>query len=163
MLILTDEEKIRFWEKVQKTDTCWIWTGGTFKFGHGRFWVKALNNGHYTHRIAFFLKYGHLPKPPQCILHNCPGGDNPRCVNPDHLWIGTRADNNQDKASKGRAWSHQGEDNKCAILTEKQVLEIKEKYATGAFTQTELGKLYGVSQSNVYLIVSGKNWAHLNK
>jgi HNH endonuclease len=88
----------RFWDKVEKTPTCWIWTGGTARFGHGlrredkhlRFAVAS--------RFSWELHFGPVPDG-LCVLHHC---DNPPCVRPDHLFLGTKADNTADMMAKGR-------------------------------------------------------------
>lgn len=91
----------RFWEKVNKTDSCWLWTAaiyskrkpyGVFQQGQGRGTIKA-------HVWSYTQAKGDTND--LCVLHTC---DNPRCVNPDHLFLGTRADNNKDMENKGRAW-----------------------------------------------------------
>lgn len=86
-------------EKVEKTENgCWIWIPkgnpyGMFFIGKGQHT--------YSHRAAYILFVGPIPKRMH-VCHNCPDGDNPRCVNPGHLWLGTAADNNADCRDKGR-------------------------------------------------------------
>lgn len=89
----------RFWEKVHKTPTCWIWTASTTEFGYGQ--LLADGKRQDAHRLSWVLHYGPIPEG-KCVLHNCPGGDNPACVRPDHLWLGTKKDNAQDALQKGR-------------------------------------------------------------
>lgn len=97
--------EIRFWTRVNKTDSCWIWVGQKRhgKLPYGMLWIKE--NGklvsRMAHRISWELHNGEIPKN-QCVLHDCPFGDNPSCVNPKHLWLGTRIENNKDRDSKGR-------------------------------------------------------------
>lgn len=96
LLIAKGDSVERFWSKVDKTGDCWNWTAGTFHFGHGKFrlngkMVKA-------HRLAYELLVGDFDKS-LCVLHKC---DNPRCVNPEHLFLGTKGDNNSDMTAKGR-------------------------------------------------------------
>ena len=94
----------RFWAKVQKTDSCWLWTAAKNRFGYGRFML----NGKVVraHRVAWTLAYGQIPEGAgfhgTCVLHLC---DNPMCVNPSHLVLGTQGENCRDMASKGRAWN----------------------------------------------------------
>ena len=87
----------RFWAGVQKTETCWIWTGDTVK-GYGRLRdnVKPI----LTHRLSWEIAYGPIPNG-LCVLHRC---DNPPCARPDHLFLGTKLDNMQDSVNKGRHW-----------------------------------------------------------
>jgi len=77
-------------------DECWEWRGGRHTFGHGSKRIKGVM--HYTHRLAWAWVNGPIPEG-MCVLHHC---DNPPCVNPNHLFLGTKADNNHDKMAKGR-------------------------------------------------------------
>lgn len=94
----------RFWEKVQKTDSCWPWTGFLNHFGYG----NISSGGRYgrpirAHRVSWELHNGPIPDG-LFVLHNCPSGDNPACVNPAHLWLGTKLQNSRDMMAKGRWW-----------------------------------------------------------
>ena len=92
----------RFWKHVQKTDSCWLWTGATDEARYGK--IRSASSTHElvgAHRVSWELAYGPIPDD-LWVLHNCPGGDNPSCVNPDHLFLGTNSDNMLDAAKKGR-------------------------------------------------------------
>lgn len=90
---------IRFWEKVRSDSpqACWEWIGRRLPFGHGHFDV-AHGQPMLAHRYSWELVNGTIPDD-LCVLHRC---DNPPCVNPAHLFLGTRTDNNRDKSAKGR-------------------------------------------------------------
>lgn len=99
---VTEGEARRFWSKVQKNgeDQCWVWTAKKFRFGYGQFQFRR--GSYIAHRISWVIAHGPIPDG-MCVLHNCPDGDNPSCVNPSHLWLGTTQDNIRDCVAKGRS------------------------------------------------------------
>ena len=98
----TPKEIDRFWSKVEVTDDCWYWTGGTTLHGYGNAWMGGTN--HRAHRVAYELAYGDIPDGYD-VCHRC---DTPPCCNPDHLWLGTRGENNTERDAKGRNRRYDG-------------------------------------------------------
>lgn len=88
---------VRFWAKVAKSDGCWEWTGPRLPRGYGV--IRADGRQTYAHRVSWLLHFGPIPDR-AFVLHHC---DNPPCVNPAHLWVGSQADNVRDMIAKGRA------------------------------------------------------------
>jgi hypothetical protein len=148
---LSPEE--RFWAYVEKTDGCWVWTGYRDPSGYGRLSIK--NIPVLAHRFSYQL-HCHEITSDQHLLHTC---DNPRCVNPSHLMIGTQADNNKDMFAKGRGRPavHLGTDHGMSKLTEAQVLEIR---ASKEPPQVIANRL-GVSRRQVRDIINRRSWRHL--
>lgn len=167
---LTEKQLRNFWKKVSKLNgdnACWIWSASKYSFGYGAFGIST-GRATYAHRVSYQLKHGPIDCD-ICVLHNCPcGEDNPSCVNPAHLWLGTRIDNNKDCIRKGRARHPKfkktpeqcvrGERVNTAKLTIQQVVEIRENYAKGKVTQQYLADYYGVTQVAISLILRMKNW-----
>ena len=160
----TTEE--RFWSKVDRSggpDACWPWLAGRGKNGYGWF-RSASGDQRGAHRSSWELSIGPIP-PGLCVCHSC---DNPPCVNPAHLWLGTHTDNNVDKMVKGRA--SKGESHsKClhpargerarSKLSSDAVLKIRE--LAGTISQSKIGVMFGISQAHVSEIVLRKVWTHI--
>lgn len=140
----------RFWKKVDKTDTCWNWTAYTHK-GRGMF--RMHKRMLYAPRVSWFLAHGVWPS--AYILHTC---DNPSCVNPDHLFEGTQADNMRDMVAKARQAMHRGEKNGRCKTDLETVNKIKSLLQEGLrpCTIRDLGFNYSL----VRKIKSGQNWKH---
>lgn len=88
----------RFWIKVRKTRTCWLWRRAKSAHGYGQFHYFMGHKQIAAHRVSWLLAYGEIPEG-MCVLHDC---DNPVCVNPNHLFLGTQKDNIHDMQYKGR-------------------------------------------------------------
>ena len=145
----------RFEEKFTKTDTCWLWHANKLPKGYGLF--KLHGTMARAHRVAYELYKGPFEKTLH-VLHTC---DNPSCVNPDHLWLGTNADNVKDKKMKGRAQGFQGAENPRALLTKDQVIEMRALWATKQISQGRLAKQFGIKLGTVSGIVNGTAWRDL--
>ena len=157
----------RFWSHVRKTDTCWLWTGSKRNKGYGAFvWsYRDMVIQGRAHRFSWELVNGKIPKG-LCCLHKC---DNPSCVRPDHLWIGTKKDNNADMVAKNRhvpGGTHCGSFGKwkrgaChhnAKLTHEIVYEIRKDHSTG-MGYIRLGKKYGISMTCARKVVKNITWS----
>lgn len=142
----------RFWKRVTKTEGCWLWEG-TIRGGYGSLQVSRIRT--MAHRYSWSLKFGEIPKGAQ-ILHKC---DNPLCVNPDHLFPGTQGENIADMIEKDR--QAKGERNASSKLKETDVIEIRDKYASGVWSLSGLAADYGVSIHTVYMAVKHRTWRHV--
>lgn len=147
---LTDEQLKRFWAKVNKRepDACWEWTAWTIKGGYGQYRIG--DSKYLTHRISYSIANGDPGK--LCVCHRC---DNPKCVNPIHLWLGTLQEDMKDRDQKGR--QARGETQGLSELTENQVREI---IASGDSHQG-LANQYGVTRANISYIKRGETWKHI--
>lgn len=136
----------RFWAKVDKSGECWTWTGGTIAFGHGQFHVTlpSGNRNYLAHRFSWFLAHGQEAPLPLCVLHRC---DNPPCVRPSHLFLGTKKDNTQDMLGKGRNVS-------VRKFSDDAVQAIRDDRTELGLTYRELAKRHGVSLIHAYDIVN---------
>ena len=159
---VTEELSRKFDERyvVVSESGCWIWTGES-RDGYGRFKKPAARKDKReyisAHRYSFTRFNGAIPDG-MCVCHSC---DVPACVNPDHLWLGTHADNVSDRNAKGRSSGGrlQGESSPQSKLTEKMVAEIFNCQKPLA----EIAKEYGLAKSHVSRIKNGQTWQHITK
>ena len=136
----------RFMKYIMKTDHCWIWTGAKLPRGYGRFYYRG--KPRYAHRVSIEILGGQCPRDDQVVMHSC---DNPQCVNPEHLSIGTQTDNMRDAAAKGRTvnvndWS--GNNNPKSKLSTDQVREIQRRLSLGE-RPVDLSIEFGVTRTRV--------------
>lgn len=162
LIDMTKQDIDRFWSKVRKCrNGCWEWQGWKTKRGYGHFNFKG--RPFRAHRISWFLKTGSLsefnPFEISCILHKC---DNPSCVNPEHLFIGTQQDNADDMVQKNRLpkISRVGQNNGHVKLTEECVINIRREYTEGVLRK-ELRERYNVSKTAISAIINRRRWVHI--
>jgi len=144
----------RFMRHVVKTPDHWLWVGHKNRCGYG-VWDDKSNDTYLAHRWSWLLHIGPINKD-ILVLHRC---DTPACVKPGHLFLGTHADNVDDKVTKGRQLK--GEQIKSHKLTESMIAEIRSLYKTGLYYQGDLGEKYGVDRRTIGQIVSLKTWKHI--
>ena len=150
----------RFWSNVALSDDsdpgrCWLWFGPVGHNGYGLFSESRWR--YRAHRLAYSLCVGPIPDG-FYVCHRC---DNPACVRPSHLFLGTAADNVRDMVSKSRNNPNRGRHNGRAKLTEAAVREIRAGYAAGGVTQAEIADRFGVSRSMVQFVLNRGNWKHV--
>jgi hypothetical protein len=144
----------RFWEKINKLDECWEWTGSLTKSGYGKISLGGrASKFEDTHRVAWRLTHGEIAVG-LCVCHKC---DNKKCVNPDHLFLGTQKENIADMVRKGRANKRKGTKVHTCKLNEELVREIR----ASDLSNTELANKYGVRQPTICNIRNYKYWKHV--
>ena len=155
-LSITPLDEKRFWDKVDKTENCWLWRGCVDHFGYGRFGVKhdTVKKTFLAHRVSFLLAGG-SSSVSGCVLHKC---DVPNCVAPHHLYAGTRTENSRDMVSKGR--SARGERHSQAVLKDSDIPAIRAMWAKGV-KQKQIAKMFSVTRPTISMIVNGHLWSHV--
>lgn len=150
----------RFWSKVKKTSHCWHWQGGKFKHGYGAFWFNGKNVK--AHRFSWEQFNGRIPKGTGyhgiCVCHAC---DNPSCVNPKHLFLGTNQDNRIDCVKKNRHNVAKGMGHYGTFFKNRDIKHIRSLYEKGSDTQQNIADKYGVSRSLISMIVNRVVWKHI--
>jgi len=140
--------------KINTVTGCWDWTASVAGKGYGQIKLPRQRKQEYAHRLAYLIHKGEIPEGKH-VCHTC---DNPLCVNPAHLWLGSSAENQQDMKQKGR--SLYGERNPYAILTEDGVRKIRQLLEQ-ELSQAKIGRIVGISQIEVSRIKRGLRWAHV--
>jgi hypothetical protein len=146
----------RLWRRVDKSGDCWLWTGACDSKGYGHLGVGGAGGKTVKAcRVVYELTYGPIPKA-LCVLHKC---DNPLCVRPDHLFLGTQTDNLADMTAKGRRRyrEHKGSENGRAKLSESHVLEIRKRAAAGEL-RSNLAEEFSMCWTTIDRIVKGHLW-----
>lgn len=153
-----------FWARVKKGPSCWEWIGAREAAGYGFFlersWYDDRNKRHpvwkKAHRHSWEMANGPIPDN-LIICHRC---DNPPCVRPDHLFLGTHLDNSKDCTTKGRLNDRHGSRNPNVKISASDVVAIRRAYKAGGKTQQALADEYGIPQPHVSRIVLGQAWAN---
>ena len=161
----TDSDIERFNKYIQKgkQDECILWTGGRFYNGYGQFRLgkKKIK----AHRFSFVIHKGPIPEG-MLVCHRC---DNPICVNPDHLWLGTSKQNSEDRDKKGRMGDcgacckkttgmFKGVKNPAAKITQADADSIRKKYTTGKYTYRKLAKIFYLSSASIANVIKERTW-----
>jgi hypothetical protein len=150
-----------FDEKYTKNEVngCWEWHRALTGAGYGNYWAHG--KWILAHRFAWERLHGPIPEG----LHACHRCDNRKCVNPEHLFLGSQLENIKDMDRKGRRRTVnnplRGEAHQLAKVTEKDVLRIRALWAGGGLTQRSIAKEYGLSFGQTCRILKGQRWAHL--
>lgn len=159
---LSERQLERFWDRIDKTNDCWIWRGPRARGGYGKCQINGKTIR--AHRLAYTLLVGEIPID-LLVMHGC---DNRLCVNPAHLSVGTHQDNLDDAIAKGR-WRYEahgkglrkpGEINEKAKLSTKDVVAIRDRSTNGE-TNAHLASDFGVSIKCIWAITTGRSWRHV--
>lgn len=144
-------QRSKFWQKVNKSDGCWEWQGNAIK-GYGV--VKRNGKALRAHRESYRLTNGSVPDN-LWVLHRC---DNPLCVRPDHLFLGTPKQNVDDMVAKNR--QAKGVQQQCAKLTDDDVREARRLHELGV-TKRALARQFGVTQRTMVEAIRRITWRHV--
>lgn len=142
------------WPTTKPESSCVEWSGYRDKHGYGRASFDGRTDS--AHRIAWQLANGPVPVG-LCVLHKC---DNPPCINPEHLFLGTQADNLADMTAKGRRGAVRGEQHPLAKLTREEVVCLRQLVAAGEPGRS-VARRYGISHTQVQRIVARLRWPHV--
>lgn len=148
------EARKRFWAKVQKGPECWLWTGARHGQGYG---LLTCHGTLKAHRASFFLANGYIHLDGS-VLHTC---DNPSCVNPDHLRLGTQRENIADMDAKGRRKfrAQFGEENPMARLTARDVAAMRAEREKSRISYKRIAERFGVSTMTAYRAITLQSWS----
>ena len=158
---LSKDLLIRFWSKVsvQDGEACWPWIASVDSHGYGAFRVAGFRASAAS-RISYIIANGDILNG-KLVCHKC---DNPRCVRPDHLFLGTKRDNIFDWYSKGNApvgaVATRGTDHHNAKLDKEKVIEIRHRHSCGA-SKRSLARAFGVHKETINQVLNRETWAHV--
>jgi hypothetical protein len=148
----------RLWGRISEAGECWLYTGYLTPYGYGQ--LSYQNRQWLAHRLAWFLTHGAIPED-KLVCHTC---DTRACVRPEHLYVGSYADNNRDTRTRGRHGSGHtslsGERNGHAKLSAAAVSQIRSRRCAGE-SAVALARQHGVTRNTIYDVCSGRSWKHL--
>lgn len=147
-----EEATAQFHASIDKSGECWLWTGSREKTGYGYMYWPGQRGARGAHRVSYEIFVG--PPGALFVLHGC---DNPPCVNPGHLFLGTQGDNNRDRHAKGRSGDFRGTKNGRAILDAAKVRAIRKSPEIARIVAAR----YGVSMSTVHMLRRRETWTHI--
>jgi len=156
MPVKRQDPVVLFWKHVEKTTTCWNWTGATMWKGYGVFGIAPERRHLRAHRYAWEIAHGTIPRG-LFVLHRC---DNRRCVRPEHLFLGTHDDNMRDKMQKGGRIDARGANNYNAKLTDAHVRRLREMSRRGVLHKN-IATMFGVTRAAVSYAARGDTWSHV--
>lgn len=137
-----ERQEADFWRRVNRTDTCWPWTGWKNASGYGG--LRFAGTNRLAHRVSWMLHNGPIPEG----MHVCHTCDSPACVRPGHLFLGTDADNHADKVRKGR--QPQGMQNTLGRHAPEKIALIRQLLSEGGRLDREIANMTGVSKTTVH-------------
>ena len=146
--------KCRLMSRIEIKDSCWVWKGWVSPKGYG--YIRVGNNCKSTHRVSYEVFIGDIEKG-MCVCHTC---DNPSCINPEHLWIGSNQDNAIDREKKGRGRNNKGENHGRSKLKESDIPTILKLLEDGIY-QREIARRHGVHQATIFRVSKKKSWKHV--
>ncbi len=146
---------MNIWKRLNKTATCWLWTGCKFSNGYGRIRISKTETA-VAHRVAWESTKGNIPRG-VLVLHRC---DVRHCCNPQHLFLGTDLDNVHDCMKKGRRANIKGSNHPAAKLNKSRVLAIRNGRKKG-IPLSVFAKRYGVTNQAISMAAIGKSWSHI--
>lgn len=151
------KERVYSRTAINERSGCWEWLGSKHK-GYGKLTVGSRADGSrksaFAHRVSYEIAFGKIPDGME-VCHKC---DNPSCINPDHLFLGTRQDNVLDRQRKGRNINHSGEEQTRAKLTKKAVKDARWERAYKGTSFSKLAEKYGVCKCTMQRAISGRTW-----
>ena len=153
-----------FWSKVDKTPghgpngDCWVWTDSKDRCGYGFASLSLIKGTNKAHRISFILTYGDFDRS-LYVCHKC---DNPHCVNPDHLFLGTQKANMQDRAEKGRGFIPSGSLCGSSVFTDEEVIKLRAVYSSGEYENVQaMARFLGYNGQTLLAMLKGKTYSNL--